>query len=68
MRHSSTETRFETVARDAPVKARYIADRSTTHARLGESLQRLYAPVADAQPDRMGHLLTLLEQRLAGRG
>jgi hypothetical protein len=67
MRHSSTETGLEAIAREAPVKARYMADRSTTHARLGETLQRLYAPVADAEPDRIGHLLMLVEQRLAGR-
>ena len=55
---------LETIARDAPIKSDYIVDRTTTHARLGETLQRLYAPAAGHPPDRFGQLLTLLDQRL----
>ena len=66
MRRSTSETHLQAVARDAAVKADYIRDRTTTNARLGETLQRLYAPVEDAQPDRLGQLLTLLDRRGAG--
>jgi hypothetical protein len=59
---------LESIARDAAVKADYIADRTTTNARLGETLQRLYAPMDDEQPGRFGALLNLLDQRLSGRG
>jgi hypothetical protein len=55
---------LETIARDVPVKSDYIVDRTSTHARLGETLQRLYAPAAGRPPDRFGQLLTLLDQRL----
>jgi hypothetical protein len=55
---------LETIARDVPVKSDYIVDRTSTHARLGETLQRLYAPATGRPPDRFGQLLTLLDQRL----
>jgi hypothetical protein len=55
---------LETIARDPPIKSDYILDRTSTHARLGETLQRLYAPAASHPPDRFGQLLRLLDQRL----
>jgi hypothetical protein len=64
MQHRTLDGHLEAIARDAPVKADYIADHTTTHARLGETLQRLYAPAAGHPPDRFGQLLTLLDQRL----
>jgi hypothetical protein len=64
MQHRTLDGHLEAIARDAPVKADYIADRTTTHARLGETLQRLFAPAAGHPPDRFGQLLTLLDQRL----
>jgi hypothetical protein len=54
------ETNIEPVPRDPPVRAAGITDRTTTHARLGQGLQRLYEPVTDAQPDRLGQLVALL--------
>jgi hypothetical protein len=63
MRRSSSQTLIESIARDAAVKADYIADRTTTNARLGEVLQRLYAPVDDEQPAHFAALLTLLDRR-----
>jgi hypothetical protein len=66
MRPNSSETRLESVARDAAVKGDSIHDRTTTHARLGDGLQRMYAPVDEGQPDRFGYLLMLLESRLSG--
>jgi hypothetical protein len=66
MRPGSSETRLESVARDAAVKADGIHDRTTTHARLGNALQRMYAPVDEGQPDRFGHLLMQLDRRLPG--
>jgi hypothetical protein len=67
MRRSSSETHLHSVARDAAVKVGYIPDRTTTNARLGEALQRLYAPVDDAPPERLGPLLMALE-RVSARG
>ena len=67
MRFNPSQNQLESIARDAPVKADYLADRTTTNARLGETLQRVYAPVDDGQPDRIGHLLTLLDRGF-GRG
>jgi hypothetical protein len=65
MRRSSSQTQLESIARDAPVKVGYIADRTTTNARLGETLQRVYAPVED-EPGRIGYLLRLLDRGFAG--
>jgi hypothetical protein len=62
-RHRATGY-VETIARDAPIKSDYIVDRTTKHAWLGETLQRLYAPAVSHPPDRFGQLLTLLDQRL----
>jgi hypothetical protein len=67
MRRSSSDTYFQAIARDVAVKADYLPDRTTTNARLGEALQRLYAPVEDTQPDRLSHLLMALD-RQSGRG
>jgi hypothetical protein len=67
MRPSPSQTQLESIARDAAVKADYIADRTTTNARLGETLQRLYTPVGE-QPPRIGALLMLLDQRFSARG
>jgi hypothetical protein len=49
------------------VKADYIADPTTTNARLSASLRRLYAPVDDEPCGRLGHLMTLIDRRLSGR-
>jgi hypothetical protein len=67
MRQSSSQAYFESIERDSAVKADYIADKTTTNARLGASLRRLYAPVDDEPCGRLGHLMTLLDRRLAGR-
>ncbi|MEA2834665.1 MAG: hypothetical protein QOG66_2867 [Methylobacteriaceae bacterium] len=67
MRQSSSQAYFETVARDSAVKADYIADPTTTNARLSASLRRLYAPVDDEPCGRLGHLMTLIDCRLSGR-
>jgi hypothetical protein len=64
MQHRILDSYLETIARDAPVKSDYIVDCTTTHARLGKTLQRLYTPAADQPPDPFGQLLTLLDQRL----
>jgi hypothetical protein len=66
MRFNPSQTQLESIARDAPVKADYLADRTTTNARLGETLQRVYAPVEDEQPDRFRHLIMLLDRGSAG--
>jgi hypothetical protein len=68
MRHRSSQTQLESIARDAAVKADYIADRTSTNARLGETLQRLYAPVCDEQMDRFDSVLMSLDQRFSRRG
>ena len=68
MRQSPPQTQLESIAREAAVRADYIADRTTTNARLGETLQRLYAPVDDEPPAQLGALLMLLDQRSSGRG
>jgi hypothetical protein len=67
MRHSPPQTQLKSIARDAAVKAHYIADRTTTNARLGETLQRLYAPVDDEPPAQLGVLLMRLDQRFSGQ-
>lgn len=56
---------FEAIARDAPVKAQGAPDPSSTTARLGQGLQRLYQPAQDQQPDRLGKLLNVLQQHFA---
>ena len=61
MRRSS-ETHLQAIARDAAVKSNYLPDRTTTNARLGATLQRLYAPVEDAHPDRLTYLLAQLDR------
>ena len=66
MRRSSSNMQIESVARDAAVKADYIADRTSTNARLGKVLQDLYAPVDDEQPAHFAALLTLLDRRFCG--
>jgi hypothetical protein len=59
-----SEAAFEAVARDASVTADGKPDRSAnTNTRLGYGLQRLYQPVTDEQPGRLGHLMRLLDQR-----
>ena len=68
MRRSSSQTQLESIAREVAVKADYIADRTTTHARLGETLQRLYAPVCDEQTDRFNSVLSSLDRRFSGMG
>jgi len=68
MRRSSSETHLQSIARDAAVKADYMPDRTTTNARLGETLQRMYAPVDDEQLDRLGSLLMALDRSLSRRG
>jgi hypothetical protein len=68
MRHRASQTQLESIARDAAVKADYIANRTTTNARLGETLQRLYAPVCDEQTDRFDSVLMSLDQRFSRRG
>ena len=49
------------VPRDMPVKAAGIPDRTGTHARLGQALQRLY-PTGDERPDWLAHLLRRLDR------
>ena len=56
---------IESIAREAAVKADYIADRTSTNARLGKALQRLYAPT-DEEPAHFAALLTLLDRRFCG--
>ncbi|MBV9065258.1 MAG: hypothetical protein JOZ84_07455 [Methylobacteriaceae bacterium] len=68
MRHRLLQTQLESIARDAAVKADHIANRTTTNARLGETLQRLYAPVCDEQADRFDSVLMSLDQRFSRRG
>jgi hypothetical protein len=68
MRHRPSQTQLESIARDAAVKADCFADRTTTNARLGETLQRLYAPVCDEQTDRFDSVLSSLDQRFSRRG
>ncbi|MBV8848092.1 MAG: hypothetical protein JOZ16_00745 [Methylobacteriaceae bacterium] len=68
MRRGPSDMQLESIARDAAVKSDYIADRTTTNARLGETLQRLYAPVCDEQTDRFGSILMVLDRRLSARG
>jgi hypothetical protein len=67
MRRGISETHLEAIARDSAVRADCVPNRMTTHARLGESLRRLYGPVQDDRPDQIGHLLMVLEGRLSGR-
>jgi hypothetical protein len=58
-----SEATFETIARDAAVTADGKPDQSAnTNMRLGYGLQRLYEPVTDEQPDRLGRLLLLLDR------
>ena len=47
------------------VKAAGVADPLSTNMRLGQSLQRLYPPIADERPDRLGYLLMLLDRHLS---
>jgi hypothetical protein len=60
-----SEAAFEVVARDASVTADGKPDRSDTKTRLSCGLQRLYEPVTDEQPDRLGYLMKLLGQSLS---
>ena len=62
MRRNSSRTHIKSIARDMAVKADYIADRTTTNARIGEALQCLYLPVDD-EAARFANLLTLLDRR-----
>jgi hypothetical protein len=64
MRHNPSEAKFESVPRECPVKAVGVPDRTTASARIGQGLQRLYQPVGEGQPDRIGQLLKLLQQQL----
>jgi hypothetical protein len=66
MRSGSSETQLESVPRDAAVKADGLPDATTTHARLGDALQRMYAPVDEGQSGGFGYLLMLLQRRLPG--
>lgn len=68
MRRNPSDTGLHSIARDAAVKADCIPDRTTTNARLGETLQRLYAPVEEAEPARFGYLLGALDDRLSRHG
>lgn len=58
---------FEAVGRDAAVKAAGVPDPGSTRSRLGQGLQRLYAPVTDEQPDQFGILLAALQRHFAAR-
>jgi len=53
---------FEGVARDPAIRAERIRDRLSMVARLRYGLQRLYKPIMDELPDRLGYLLMLLDQ------
>jgi hypothetical protein len=66
MWRTRSERAFEAIGRDAPVTADGKPDRALdTRTRLGFGLQRLYQPVTDEQPDRLGYLVMLLDQRLS---
>jgi hypothetical protein len=66
MWRTPSEEAFEAVARDAAVTADGKPDRSVDSAtRLAYGLQRVYPPVGDEQPDRLGYLLLLLDRHLA---
>jgi hypothetical protein len=68
MWRTPSEAAFEAVARDPAVRAGGERDRLTTNARLGQGLQRLYEPVRDPVSERLGSLLTLVDQdRSTGR-
>jgi hypothetical protein len=61
-----SEAAFEAVARDASVTADGKPDRLVNkNTRLAYGLQRLYQPVTDDQPGRLGYLMKLLDQRLS---
>jgi hypothetical protein len=47
----SPEKTIESVPRDSAVKAVGIPDPLSVNMRLGQSLQRLYQPIPDEQPD-----------------
>lgn len=68
MPRSPAETALEFIPRDTPVKAAGLPDRTTVSARLGQGLQRLYAPAGEGQPERIGQLLTQLHGQLAEDG
>jgi hypothetical protein len=61
MRRAPMKSTLDTVPRDAPVKAAGIMDRTSTHARLGQALQRLYPP-GDERPAWLEHLLLKLDR------
>jgi hypothetical protein len=64
MRGIPSEAAFEIVTRDQPVTADCKPERSKTNMRLGYSLQRLFEPVTEEQPDQLDHLLILLDRHL----
>ena len=67
MRRVPPETNIEAVPRDPLVKTPEVPDRMSTSALLGRGLQRLYAPVVDKQPDRLGRLMELLHRYLSAK-
>ena len=68
MRHNPSESKFESVPRDMPVKSAGLPDRTTVSARIGQGLQRLYQPAGEGQPDRIGQLLKVLQRELEEHG
>ena len=62
MRHARMKSALDTIPRDAPVKAAGVPERTATHARLGQALQRLY-PVGNERPAWLEHLLPKLERK-----
>ena len=67
VRRVPPETDIEAVPRDPPVKTPEVPDRMSTTALLGRGLQRLYAPILDKQPDRLGRLMELLHRYLSAK-
>jgi hypothetical protein len=61
MPRSPSKAALDAVPRDAPVKAACVPDRTGTHARLRQALQRLY-PAGDERPDWLDHLLVRLDR------
>ena len=69
MRNIPSKAAFESVARDVAVTAGAKTHQpSRTNTRLGYSLQRLFEPVTDEQPDQLAHLLMLLDQHRSQKG
>jgi hypothetical protein len=62
MWRTPSEAAFEAVARDPPIRACGAREQLTTSTRLAQGLQRLYEPIRDGESERLGSLLTLLDQ------